>query len=271
VIARTVGFLGGAGTARYCCRMRVMSTSLALLLVTTACTKADDDFAVEPGGGGGRGSNAGHVDGGTDSTLGGSPFAVCLVTDLRGGSPCAATGAGGLTVTLGGTIATTADDGTFTLTPPGGSALTWMVTGTTTGGTPIVTSVQQFGTLAVLFAISQTSFMTLLGPAASEEALFTGTGSIVIMATRAGTFESGVTASETPALGSDVFVDAPDNGWDQTETATGSAGTIWMVNVPTPALSVTLTPTAGSDLTPLTLASLPVIDQAITFALVDMP
>ncbi|CAN5918922.1 hypothetical protein BH11MYX3_BH11MYX3_23800 [soil metagenome] len=104
-----------------------------LLVALTACQAAEEDRHVLPGGDDGESTTPGGGDAGIRDAPPGDGSAilgrVCLLSDLRNLAGCAATGADGLTVTLGGQMATTAADGTFTMPAPSGSTLVWRVTG----------------------------------------------------------------------------------------------------------------------------------------------
>src|SRR5580692_255438 len=100
--------------------MRPAKLGIILLLAGAAsgCTSNDDDLPTEPGGG---------VTIGTGSGSGTQTFHVCLVTDLRAGSSCATTGAGGMQVSLGGAVATTEDDGSFQIAVPQETGMSFTV------------------------------------------------------------------------------------------------------------------------------------------------
>src|SRR6476660_1845280 len=96
--------------------------TIVLVAALAACGGDDGTgFPIMPGGGGSGSSSmpdasiGGDEDGG--STLTGR---VCLVSDARRPTTCAGSGADGLTVTVGGSTATTAADGSFSLTRPSG-------------------------------------------------------------------------------------------------------------------------------------------------------
>src|SRR5215468_4128708 len=95
--------------------------TLALAVALVACKDPPvDDYPVLPGHGFG-------VPGGTADAIAGR---VCLVmADPRALATCAETGAGNITVSLGGVTTTTAANGAFTLVPPAGSNLVFTVSG----------------------------------------------------------------------------------------------------------------------------------------------
>lgn len=188
--------------------------SLAFALLCGACVgDPGTDFPVQPGAGSATTSG---TDVTTSAVMRGR---VCVVDDIRFQNVCARTGAAGMTVSLGDVTATTTDDGTFTMTPPLGTGLSFTV-----GGPGIVTTTQALNARAQINAIRQDTF---------DEMLLTngitpvdGTGSVIASVSRGGVGLSGVTATSNPASAFGPFFDGEDpEPW--TTNATGVSGIVW--------------------------------------------
>lgn len=242
---------------------------LCAACVLVAACSSSNNYPVLGGGGGGMsgGRDAGGridaaTDGATDAVPGdGGAIAgrVCLLTDLRDLTSCASTGASGLKVTLGTASATTADDGSFTLTKPAGTGLVWQVTGDT-----IVTSSMAFGAKATIPAATTTDYANLQGGNGVVAAA--GQGAIMARITQAGSPLAGATASANPASQQYPVYYATDTQW--TTTATGARGTAWL-----PGLASTqpaIVTVAASGGTPSATFSVTVPDQGIAFVMPDL-
>src|SRR5262245_60350146 len=111
---------------------------LTLAMLAAGCPSAEsDDYPIGGGGGGGGPggpkTDAGTGDGGLTDGQTAIHGRVCLLTDLRqfvNPMVCAATGAGGLSVSLGGSMPVlTGADGSFTIAAQDASNILWRVTG----------------------------------------------------------------------------------------------------------------------------------------------
>ena len=213
-----------------------------------ACASSGEDYPVATQGGGGGGG------GSSPATLTGR---VCLVNDARSLSTCSDTGAGGLTVAIGGTTATTNANGEFVMnTPSGANASTISVT-----GTGIVSSNQALTANAQIPVISQQLFdqMTL----ATGITPTPGSGSIMATVVRGGEPVNGVTAVATPSPAFGPFYDGTSpTAW--TLNPTGTMGVVWFpgaaVNMP---VNVTFTDPARQ--TETTVGGVQVVDGGVTF------
>ena len=226
----------------------------------------DGDYPSRPGnggtigggGGGGGGGDAGPDGGGDAPTAIGR---VCLISDLRFPSNCAATGAGGLTVKRGTATMTTAADGRFTLPPVSNLGDRWLVTGT---GLTLISSVVPFvdGAEVRLPIISRANYDAFRQ--ANGITPLDGVGAIHVSSRRPN-------GSPKP----NVTVLASPGGTSQPLYAAGSA-TVWTL---TPGTSgVALVPNLSAD-GPVTivgtadvttnLGNLPVAADSITFVGLD--
>jgi hypothetical protein len=237
-----------------------------LLGMLVACKATDPGgYPDQPGGPGGPGHLGGHVDAaidGTtiDGTTSGLAGRVCLVADPRALTTCATTGAGDLTVTVGGHTATTAADGTFSITPPIGSGLVWQIT-----GAAIAPSVMPVGLVAQIPAISQARYAQLL---ADNGVILTGDqGSLFARLVHGGAPATGVTVAITPTGTSLPFYDgASATAWNQ--NLTGAAGVAWVPGDGQGTITLTTTPATGAA---VVTAALPIQAGAITFVTVELP
>ena len=237
-----------------------------LLVVLVACKSSDGDdgeFPVLPGGGnGGAGTvldaglppDTADPDAGTQLT-----GRVCLVSDLRALTTCAATGAGNITVTLGTRTATTMDDGRFTIATPVSTNLVWRAS-----GAGIVSSVMAFGTTTSIPAIGIRDFNDLMN--ANSVVQQADEGAVVARIVRNGTPQTGATAASTPLAQFPTKYDgATPLAW--TELATGAAGTAWLPGVPIGTATIAVTPASGTAAD----VDVRVEDQAITYVTIDLP
>ena len=187
---------------------------------------------------------------------------VCLIADLRNPTlpACSGTNAGGLTVTLDGQTATTSPDGGFAISVPAGTNLAWRVS-----GAGVVSSVMPLGEVHVLPVVSEVTYEELL--LANGVILQPAQGSIVVRVVGQGQPVVGARASSSPPVTYDTFYDGPTaSTWNL--GATGAFGAIWLVGAPTGTALVSVVPPGTA---PTVVTALPVDDQAITFATVEIP
>lgn len=236
-----------------------------LLAILAACNAGDggDGFPVSPGGPGPGGTgmmlDAAAIDAPNLDALPMIAGRVCLVSDLRALTACAATGAGGITVTLGTRTAITADSGAFTIMTPAGSNLVWRAT-----GLGVVPSVMPFGPSNSIPSIGDETYLDLQN--ANSIVLVAGQGSIVSRVVRNATPQSGVAASVSPLAQFPTKYDgATATAW--TELATGTAGTAWIAGAALGTNVVTATPVSGTAAAENVLVE----DQAITYVTIELP
>lgn len=232
---------------------------LAFVLVWAACT--DDpgtEFPIEPGT---NGSGATSGTEAPEDTSGRFRGRVCVVDDVRALDACATTGAGGLTVTLGDSVAVTFEDGSFTMPTPIGTGLSFTVS-----GGDVVTTTQLLNARAQINALRQQAFDTML--------LETGivvppanTGSIIAAVTRGGVPLSGVTATSTPTPAFGPFFDgtAPEP-W--TLNSTGASGIVWFPGVVTGPAELSFNTLTGGE---AIVGGVQVINGGITMVETPLP
>jgi len=237
---------------------------LAIVAALAACTHSGTpDLPVDPGGGGGAGGGGGG--GGSDAAVDTSnqlAGRVCLAPDPRDLATCAATGAGGITVTLGTQTASTLGDGTFTMLIPQGSALVWHASGTT-----IVTSVMPAGARAEIPVLAQTTYNDLAN--GNGVVLAADQGAVMARVVHAGAPLAGARANASPAsLQYGAFYDGTSSTvWLQ--SATGTHGAAWLPGLAAPGnAAVSITPSGGSA---TAIGTLPIEAGAITFVVADIP
>lgn len=253
-----------------------MRLGFALLAVLAACGGGDDGGF--PVGGGGTDGGFKFPDGGivADGAPGDGSTAtdampdevdaalimgrVCLAENPRKLNDCAATGAGGLTVRLGTAVATTADDGSFTIVAASG---TWRVTGTN-----IVTSIMALSDYEIP-AITRTTYESMITDSLGMGVPNPGEGSIMVQVIRNGAGVDAATASSAPPSAWQPFYDNPNSPtqWNQT-VGTGPDGTIWIAGLDVGSASVTVSH-AGDQ--PVNRSGLQIVDGGITFTTVIFP
>ena len=237
-----------------------LALSLALLLaVGVGCSRDVEMFPVGPGVGGGGGTgtkpDAAMADGNGSGTTNGR---VCLIDDPRTPTTCASTGAGGLTVSLGTTTATTAADGSFSITPPSGTGLVWRVS-----GTAIYSAAMQVTTTATIPAISIDIFEDMV--ATNQAIAGDGTGSVIARFTRGGSGVAGLQAGTAPEPVGQIYYDGTSAVvWDT--TATSSFGVVWV-----PGLIPGYTNLTVGGAQEATIQSIPVFADTVTFAFATIP
>lgn len=232
---------------------------LAFVLMWAAC--ADDpgtEFPIEPG------TNGSGAIAGTDQpedTTGMFRGRVCVVEDVRALNTCAITGAGGLTVSLGDSVAVTSEDGTFMMPTPIGTGLSFTVS-----GGDVVTTTQLLNARAQINALRQQAFDTML--------LETGivvppanTGSIIAAVTRGGLPLSGVTATSMPNPAFGPFFDgtAPEP-WSR--NSTGASGIVWFPGVVTGPADLSFNTLTGGE---AIVGGVQVINGGITMVETPLP
>ncbi len=220
------------------------------------CTSSRDDLPIVSWGNdqppvtgpvavGGGGTSAGTISG-----------RVCLVTDPRELGGCQATGAGGLTVALGGARTTTAPDGSFSVPTPTGTNLAFTVS-----GPGVMTSSQPFSPNNTIPVVTQQLWDQVLG--ANGITLTAGTGSILAsVVDRGGNPVTGATATSTPSPAFGPFFDGTTpTAW--TLDGTGARGVVLFpgVTAGTAVLTFGDSSTGGET----TVGGVQVVDGGITF------
>jgi hypothetical protein len=251
---------------------RLALLPLALAVLAAGCTSGGggDDYPVGGGGTGGGTSgprtDAGTGDGGVDgpAALRGR---VCLVSDLRrlidaAPGDCAATGAGGLNVSLGGSATVlTAADGSFSVPAQDGFNLAWRVTGGN-----LVTSIVPVSASTLLPAIRDAVYNDLKN--ASGVIVSPGEGSIVARLVRGGAPVAGATAQ---IIGGESLRTLYD-GASATVWSTISTGTFGVAWLPDNVAGFRTMRIAYGTAQQSSLAvPVPIVDQAITFATIALP
>jgi hypothetical protein len=187
--------------------------SLALILIVAGCAAdAGDDFPLLTGGDSLPAPGQSGVVSGR----------VCVITDPRNLTGCAASGAGGFTVSLAGSTATTGTDGSFRLAaPPTASEVS--VTGA--GIVPTQISMSSATSIPVLRADLFAQMMAANGITPSS-----GSGSILGTVVRGGVPVPGVMVDVTPTPAfRPMFDGATPTAF--TLDATGARGVIWVPGV----------------------------------------
>ncbi len=242
---------------------------LVAIALIAACSneEAGVDFPIEPGGGVGVGGSsrpdaavdAAGGDGDSSTTITGR---VCmLVEDLRTLTNCATTGADNLTVTLGTSVATTAADGTFTITRPAVTAgLSWQVT-----GQAIVSSRVAFGSTTTLPAFGEAAYATMVADnnVVSSEL----TARMVVRVRQAGAPVVGATVATVPDPESLIYYDGNDDSTWETVGGTGNSGVAWIPSIASDSAQLTIVVDVDTMLT----ANVGLSANTITFVLAEIP
>lgn len=240
-----------------------MKAIAALLSICAACGGDDVElYPINPGGGGPAGG-VNRVDASVENGDSGVQISgrVCLINDARNPTSCSASGAGGLTVTLGTRTATTMTDGTFTITVMTGASNVWHVT-----GTGIVSSATQVIGSNIIPALSSQLYADMV--ANSNVVPPAGSGTIIAKLTSGGNALTNATATTNPTPAGGVFYDGQNaTNWDQ--TSTGPFGAVWVPGI-TPTSTASLTVTNGSQAQTV-LMNIPVFADTITFVFADIP
>ncbi|TMQ10482.1 MAG: hypothetical protein E6J90_22680 [Deltaproteobacteria bacterium] len=229
--------------------------SLIWLVVIASCTSQADDYPVRFGDG------VPPI-----QTTTGTTARVCVIVDPRNLGSCSPGAAGGLTVTLGNTVTTTAPDGSFTV--PAAST-----PGTTPGAMVVVSGAGMVPTAMALTATGASGTAVPASIPVLQADLFSqmlaangitprsGSGSIVGSVTRGGQPVSGVTVTSTP---SPAFRPLFDGSTPTAFTldATGARGVVWIPGVAAGTAQLTFRDLATSGET--IVGGVPVIDGGIT-------
>lgn len=240
-------------------------TRLALALVLAAACGGDDGggFPIMPGGGGSGTSNnpdAAIDDEGDASTA--ITGRVCLISDARTPTACAATGADGFTVDLATQQATTAADGSFTLARPSGSNLVWRVSGTGIEPSAMAYSASAPATIP---AIPSLVYGDML--AATQPAVGNADGAVIARITRGTSPVADTVVSSAPSSTSGIYYDGAST-IDWTDVATGTSGVAWIPGMPAGTATLAFD-TGGSNA--VTMATAPVFADTITFVFHTIP
>ncbi|HEU0032293.1 MAG TPA: hypothetical protein VFQ53_16795 [Kofleriaceae bacterium] len=241
-----------------------MRVALAVVMLAACQAEAPDDYPVGVGSGGPGGNGSGNKDAATPDDDGGSGGQiigrVCVLSDLRVLDGCAASGAGGIAVTLGGEATTTADNGAFAIATPAGSNLVWHA-----GAPGYITSVVPFTTRYFIPILRDTDYFTLLQDNG------------MLLADTQGSLVARVVQNDLPAADAIAAIDpvsqfAPRYDgtsaalWDQ--DATGPRGLTWITGIAAGSASVRVTP-SGSTTATTTIQSIEPL--AITFVTIEIP
>lgn len=240
-------------------------TRLAIALVLAAACGGDDGggFPIMPGGGGSGSStnpDAAVDDGGDASTM--IAGRVCLISDARTPTACAATGADGFTVSLDAQQATTAADGSFTLARPSGSNLVWRVTGTGIEPSAMVYSASAPATIPALTSLVYGDMLAAMQPTVGNT-----DGAVIARVTRGTSPVSGIVVSTSPLSTSGTYYDGAST-IDWNDVATGANGVAWIPGMPAGTATLAFD-TGGSN--GVTMASAPVFADTITFVFHTVP
>lgn len=227
-------------------------------LLLAACEEAGGMLPIAPGGGGKGGAtqpDAAVIDDGGTEIQG----RVCLLADPRDPVTCAASGADGLTVTLGDQTATTASDGSFTIARPSGTNLTWFVS-----GTGIEPSAMRAALGTTVPAIASLLYGDMI--AGMSAIVTTEDGAIIAQLRRDDAAFTNAVATATPGPDSEVYYDGPAvSEWNF--DATGPFGVVWISAIAPGIASLAL----DNGAVQTTVAGIPVFAGAITFELAEIP
>jgi len=234
-----------------------------LLVLVVGCHPSGDDYPVAPGGAGFGGGQPGMADAGSGGGDGGPMLLgrVCLMTDPRDQTSCATSGVSGLTVTLGTSVATTADDGTFAIAQPASSTVIWDITGST-----ILESIAPFAAQAVIPAMP----IDLYGQLEGDNGVVpqAGQGAVMVRVVSGGVPLAGAAVTVSPPTVYGTFYDGSTPAtWTMVQT--GAFGAAWMPGITTGAAAITVTPPQGG--TPVTISNIPIGEAALTFLTQEVP
>ena len=240
-------------------------TALLYGSVLGACSKTVDDYQVIPGQGGPNGgSNTIGVDAVTDTVPGSQISArVCLLTDPRDLTSCAPTGAANLTVKLGTVMASTVDDGSFTIATPSGSNLSWSIT-----GAGIEASLVPYSTSLSISAIASDAYTQLR---TANGVLFVDqTAAVFAHVVHAGAAVTGVTTTVSPSPTAGVIYYDGNSAqvWDQ--GATSTFGMIWVPEIDLTGGATAATLTVSSGGTPTGFPGVPLRNLTLTFVTIEI-
>jgi len=206
---------------------------LALVVVLAAC--ADEvgfEFPIEPSTSPGT---AGTTPGSATILLRGR---VCVIDSIVAVT-CASTGVANLMVNLGDQTTITTNDGTFAITPPLGTGLSFTISGPN-----VVTTSQALTARAQINVLRQAAFDQML--TINDITTTVNTGSIIAAVTRAGVPVSGVTATSIPLSAFGPFFDGVEpDPW--TTNATGASGIVWFPGINAGPADVTFVNGTGGE------------------------
>jgi hypothetical protein len=217
-------------------------------------------FPIMPGNGG-QGSAMDMADAAVEGDASTTELTgrVCLLSDARDPSTCAATGANGFTVTLGTQTVTTGADGSFTMMRPSGTGLVWFVS-----GTGIEPSAMRLASGTTIPAISSLLYGDMI--AGMSAIVSTDTGAVIARLQRGGDPLTGAVAIPSPVPDSETYYDgAGVTAWDF--DATGPFGVVWISAIAPGTASLALD--TGSF--QATVGGIPVYAGTITFELAEIP
>ncbi|HEU0034561.1 MAG TPA: hypothetical protein VFQ53_28250 [Kofleriaceae bacterium] len=221
------------------------------VVVLVACGGPDEYPPISEDIDAPRAIDARPIDAGADAAL--AAGRVCLISDLRVLDACAASGAGGLTVTVDGVSSTTNADGSFLYSAPGGAA-TWTVT----GGTIVKSVVPLAGGADVLLpAITTADYTTLVD--ANLATVGNGQGSVVVSLTKNSSPVVGATVVVNLGEGTSLYDTTSATTWGR--TSTGALGMAWLPGHNVGSRTLIITPAGSTGVT----KTVSVVDQAITF------
>jgi hypothetical protein len=188
------------------------------------------------GGGGGGDAKGSGIDAPGNTIMG----RACLVSDFRILDACAATGAGGFTVTLGAaTPATTIDDGGFAILAPNGTNLIWKVEGSN-----METSLMAFGTQTPVL-IPVISVQTYQSTSDNFGVTDFTDSAVFVAVSRQGSALEGEVAKVTPASTTLLYDDIAADTWGT--DLTHGHGVVWATGLTGSSAQVQVEPaTAGS-------------------------
>jgi hypothetical protein len=225
-----------------------------------ACEGEGTHFPIMPGNGG-EGSSMDGADAAIEGDASSSELTgrVCLLSDARDPSACAASGADGYTVTLGAQSTTTGTDGSFTLTRPAGTNLVWFVSGT--GIEPSAMRLASGTTIPVIASLLYGDMIAGMSAIVTAE-----TGAIISRLQRGGDPLTNTTVVVSPQPDSETYYDgAGVADWDF--DATGAFGVVWVSAVDPGTASLALDTGAIQS----TVGGIPVYAGTITFELAEIP
>jgi len=228
--------------------------SLALIALLAGCSTQADDYVVIPGG---------DFPGVTSTRPSAMTGRVCVLVDPRSATDCARDVAGGLTVTFAGTAATTAADGSFTLSARPSAGANPVVSITGPGVVPTHVALTPGAPIPVLPLDLFSRMM-----AANQVTLGSGTGSVLGTVLRNGVPVSGVTVTSSPAPAFGPFFDGT-TPTTFTLNATGARGVIWLPGIAAGPTQLTLRDVATGGET--TVDGIQVVNGGITIVDAVLP
>jgi hypothetical protein len=252
------------------CRLYDRGMRIAACVALVFACSTTSAFPYTPGGGGGGhgGGGGGGGGGGPDSGPGSDLITAqaCSLDDLRLWTMCAASGAGGLLVTLGDGSATTADDGSFTIPTQSGTNLLWTIS-----GSGFLTTLMPFdAAITQIPVVSENTFEPIVADNAVTD---TTDGQVFISINSFGEQIPNEVARSTPLDNQTFYDDATDDFWGQIETSTH--GIAWLSGIVPGVATVEVQPASdvgsGSGSGVGTATGVPVGSGALTFIELSVP